>query len=97
MPNARITTLQGSADRKFARAHVLAASEALALQRCNAMISPHDVLELYVSALYVSDFRFSICSRNVFAFSGTKASLNRIAFRNRDSFAVAAAAHRSAF
>jgi hypothetical protein len=44
----------------------------------------------------VSEFPFSICSRNAFAFSCDCCIANRIAFRNRDSFACRAATHRRA-
>ena len=43
----------------------------------------------------VLDFPFSICSRNAFACDCCVA--DRIAFRNRDSFSLAAATNRSAF
>jgi uroporphyrinogen-III synthase len=61
------------------------------------MIRLHEYSSLIHQRFAISDFPFSICSRNAFAFSCDRCIAARIAFRNCDSFACRGAATRSAF
>ena len=62
-----------------------------------AVIRLHDCSSLIHLRPDVSDFAFSACARNAVAFSSDCCIANRIAFRNRHSFFLAATAYRRTF